>query len=55
MSERTFDLESIVLTKGGHRYRADGVCFMEAYAWSQGHEHQDAERGWRCTKCGVTK
>jgi hypothetical protein len=36
------DLERIVLLKGNHPSREDGVCAMEAVAWLAGETHSDA-------------
>lgn len=36
------DLDTIVLDKGTHDTRANGVCVMEAVAWYAGEDHSDA-------------
>ena len=36
------DLDGIVLDKGAHDTREDGVCVMEAVAWYAGEDHSDA-------------
>ena len=35
-------LTELVLSRGSHSDRADGVCLMEAVAWFAGEEHSDA-------------
>lgn len=35
------DLDTIVLLRGNHKTRAEGVCFMEAVAWVAGEKHSD--------------
>jgi hypothetical protein len=39
--ERERILAAIVLTKGDHGSRDEGVCLMEAVAWIAGEEHSD--------------
>jgi hypothetical protein len=34
-------LETVVLEKGAHPKRKDGVCVMEAVAWAAGEKHSD--------------
>jgi hypothetical protein len=35
------DLESLVLLKGSHSKREEGVCFLEAVSWFAGERHSD--------------
>ena len=35
------DLDAVVLSKGEHETREDGVCLLEAAAWWAGQEHTD--------------
>jgi hypothetical protein len=35
------DLDTMVLAKGGHDTRLDGVCLLEAVAWQAGEDHTD--------------
>jgi len=37
----TIDLDALVLAKGSHDDREQGVCLMEAVAWFAGQEHTD--------------
>lgn len=39
--EMTVDLETLVLLKGNHGSRAEGVCLLEAVAWVAGDIHTD--------------
>lgn len=40
-SGSTIDLDAIVLARGNHETREDGVCAMELVAWMAGEEHSD--------------
>ena len=37
----TIDLENLVLAKGAHDDRSDGLCLLEAVAWFAGKDHTD--------------
>jgi len=37
----TLDLDALVLAKGAHDTRSEGVCLMEAVAWFAGRDHTD--------------
>ena len=39
--EAICNLDTLVLTKGNHTSREQGVCFMEAVAWMAGTSHSD--------------
>jgi len=41
MSDTIPDLSSLVLLKGSHDTRDEGVCLLEAAAWFAGREHTD--------------
>ena len=36
------DLDALVLTKGAHDTRKQGMCLLEAVAWYAGRDHSDA-------------
>ena len=38
---RTLDIDTVVLAKGAHDSREDGVCLLEAVAWWAGKAHTD--------------
>lgn len=41
IQDRLAELDGLMLDKGGHRSRNDGVCATEAIAWLAGEEHSD--------------
>jgi hypothetical protein len=41
VTKAVLDLDRLVLTKGNHASRRDGVCIMEAVAWAAGEKHSD--------------
>jgi hypothetical protein len=40
-STHPFDLETLILAKGAHNDRSDGLCLLEAVAWWAGETHTD--------------
>src|SRR5260370_33756470 len=37
----TIDLDTLILARGAHKDRDDGLCLLEAVAWFAGRSHSD--------------